>query len=78
MLWVQQRQKQGETVIGKVDTKYNPADIMTKGVPTEILWRHVAGLGFEARDGRAQEAVALVDDGMSQHACGQRPSRIQF
>ena len=62
MLWVQQKQKEGELVIGKVDTRYNPSDIMTKPVPTEILWRHVASLGFEARDGRADSAVALVDE----------------
>ena len=62
MLWVQQRQKEGEIIICKVDTKYNPADIMTKGVPIEVLWRHVANLGLEARNGRAESAVALVDD----------------
>ena len=48
--------------IGKVDTKYNPADIMTNVVPSEVLWRHVANLGFEPRSGRAESAVELVDD----------------
>ena len=62
MLWVQQKQRDGEMSVAKVDTKYNPADIMTKAVPTEILWRHVASIGFEHRSGRAECAVELVDD----------------
>ena len=62
MLWVQQRQKEGEMSINKVDTKYNPADIMTKAVPIEVMWRHVTNLGFESRDGRADTAVALVNE----------------
>ena len=62
MLWVQQKQRQGEIIIGKVGTKYNPADIMTKVVPIEVMWRHIVHLGFETRNGRAESAVALVDE----------------
>ena len=62
MLWIQQKQKQGEMIIGKVDTKYNPADVMTKVVPIEVMWRHINNMGFETRSGRADSAVDLVDD----------------
>ena len=46
----------------KIDTKWNLADIMTKHVPAEVLWKHFGAMGFETRHGRAQEAVTLVEN----------------
>ena len=60
MLWVQQHQRAGEIDIKKVGTKENPADIFTKHVPGEVVWRHLAAAGFENREGRAEVAVELV------------------
>ena len=60
MLWVQQNQKQGEIEVQKVGTKNNPADIFTKHVPGEIVWKHLMAIGFENREGRAEVAIGLV------------------
>ena len=60
MLWVQQNVKQGEIEVEKVDTKLNPADVFTKHVPGEVVWRHLMRIGFECREGRAEAAVELV------------------
>ena len=56
----QQNQKIGDIEVRKVETKKNPADIFTKHVPGEVVWRHLAAAGFESREGRAEVAVELV------------------
>ena len=61
MLWVQQSQRSGEIDVKKVGTKSNPADVFTKHVPGEVVWRHLTTLGFESRQGRAEAAVKLVE-----------------
>ena len=61
MLWVQQSQRTGEIDVKKVDTRSNPADVFTKHVPGEVVWRHLTTLGFESRQGRAEAAVKLVE-----------------
>ena len=61
MLWVQQHQRAGEIDVQKVGTKSNPADVFTKQVPGEVLWRHLESVGFESREGRAEAAVELVE-----------------
>ena len=60
MLWIQQHQKQEEVQVEKGDGRYNPADMFTKQVPGEIMWRHMTKMGFENREGRAEIAVDLV------------------
>ena len=60
MLWIQQNQKSGEVSVDKVDGRYNPADMFTKHVPAEVMWRHMKAIGFEDREGRAAAAVDLV------------------
>ena len=47
MLWVQQNQRAGEIDIQKVGTKSNPADVFTKHVPGEVVWRQGRAKGFE-------------------------------
>ena len=61
ILWIQQKAKLGVMEIGKIDTKWNVADIVTKPVPSEILWKHTITMGFELREGRAEASVELVD-----------------
>ena len=60
MLWIQQNQKDGEVRVEKVDGKVNPADMFTKHVPAEVMWKHMYAIGFEHREGRAEAAVDLV------------------
>ena len=60
MLWIQQSVKKGEVNIGKVEGTLNPADIFTKAVPAEVMWRHMEAIGFENREGRAEAAVEVV------------------
>ena len=42
----------------KVDGRFNPADMFTKHVPAEVMWRHMGTIGFENREGRAAAAVS--------------------
>ena len=46
--------------INKVEGVLNPADIFTKAVPAEVMWKHIEAMGFESREGRAESAVELV------------------
>ena len=62
MLWVQQNQRNGEIDVRKVGTRSNPADVFTKHVPGEVVWRHLSAIGFESREGRAEVAVELVEN----------------
>ena len=60
-LWIQQKEWEKRIVIQKVAGKENPADIMTKNVPSDTLWRHMASLGFRRASGRADKAVEVVE-----------------
>ena len=60
LLWVQQHQKANTIDVRKVPGQTNPADVFTKAVPAEVMWRHVRALGFKEREGRAEEAVILL------------------
>ena len=48
--------------VAKIDGRYNPADMFTKQVPAEIMWRHMIKIGFASREGRAESAVQLVEN----------------
>ena len=50
MLWVQQNQRAGEIDVKKIGTKVNPADVFTKHVPGEVMWKHLKSIGFESRE----------------------------
>ena len=60
ILWIQQNQKAGEVEVQKVNGKLNPADVFTKHVPGDVMWKHIKSQGFESREGRAEVAVELV------------------
>ena len=51
-LWIQERHSNKQIDLRKVKGEQNPADMLTKGVPQEILCRHLATAGFERRGGR--------------------------
>ena len=60
LLWIQQNTKNGEVDVNKVEGVLNPADMFTKAVPAEVTWRHMGAMGFETREGRAEEAMEVV------------------
>ena len=48
-LWIQERHSARELDLRKVNGEHNPADLLTKGVPQEVLKRHAAAAGLELR-----------------------------
>ena len=51
-LWIQQKIGLKEIYIQKVWTKFNPADMLTKGLDRESILGHLVRLGFAWRTGR--------------------------
>ena len=62
-LWIQERVEEGELGIGKVDGEWNPADMMTKGLPEAKMHRFMKMTNQEVTKGRAKEALALKTPG---------------
>ena len=58
-LWVQEVRSTGRLGYHKVLGSRNPADILTKHVPAELLKVHLETIGAEIRDGRAETAPAV-------------------
>ena len=61
VLWIQQKEWETRIVVQRVAGRENPADIMTKNVQSDILWRHMRALGFQRMGGRADKAVEVVE-----------------
>ena len=55
-LWVQEGLRRGDFTLFKVRGHQNPADVLTKSVPREVLDRHLRTLGLERAEGRAATA----------------------
>ena len=49
--WIQERHSEGSLNLSKVKGELNPADMLTKGVPQEILSRHMRTADMEPRGG---------------------------
>ena len=60
LLWIQEKAARKEIVHCKVDGKENPADILTKAVPSELIERHCGRLQFEFKSGRADLAPDVM------------------
>ena len=58
-LWVQDRLHRGDFSLTKIPGSENPADLLTKHVPREIMARHMEFLGLRTEDGRAASAPTL-------------------
>ena len=58
-LWIQETSLTGRLKYWKVLGSKNPADILTKHVPGELLERHLKTLNVEVRNGRAESAPEL-------------------
>jgi len=62
LLWVQEKEENGELKYSKVCGEVSPADMMTKGVPPKLLSRHMARLGLVSARGRAQAGLDMAGD----------------
>ena len=58
-LWVQEVRVSGRLAYRKVLGTKNPADVLTKHVPGELLDRHVEAMGMSRSGGRAESAPEL-------------------
>ena len=58
-LWVQEVRCTKRLAYKKVLGTRNPADLLTKHVPKELLDAHVITLGVEVRGGRAESAPTI-------------------
>jgi hypothetical protein len=78
-LWVQEARMTGRLVYRKVLGSKNPADILTKHVPGELLDRHLATLGAEVADGRAETAPELCSvESVVQWLADRIPRQVRF
>ena len=59
-LWIQESIRDKEFGLFKVGTELNPADILTKHVPSEILMRHTKAMGYSSMSGRANISSNLL------------------
>ena len=58
-LWVQDRLRRGDFKLTKIPGAENPADLLTKHVPREVMMKHVTFMGIGPEDGRALSAPTL-------------------
>ena len=58
-LWIQDKVRNNELDVVKIPGKDNPADVLTKNVPAEILERHMRTLGVWTSSDRASSAPQL-------------------
>ncbi len=58
-LWLQDKVRGRELQVSKVSGEENPADLLTKHVPAELIARHCAAIGMDRLDSRAASAPAL-------------------
>ena len=56
LLWLQEKTKSGEIILRKVAGTLNPADVLTKHVPQDVLQRHLHALCLSFTTGRAAAA----------------------
>ncbi len=61
-LWLQQVREGGKAIFQKISGDDNPADAMTKYVDKPKLIKHMARMGGEFRDGRADSALKVAQD----------------
>ena len=59
-LWIQDAVREKRLTLEKVNGSDNPADLLTKHVPAEIMERHMRKVGLQQRDGCAASAPKLV------------------
>ena len=55
-LWIQERHADCSLLLQKVKGEWNPADILTKGVPQEVLNRHMRVADLDSRGGTTADS----------------------
>ena len=59
-LWVQERMAMRHLALGKIGTKDNRADLLTKALTRKEIDTHMAGIGHEFRAGRSMTGTHLL------------------
>ena len=59
MLWIQQKQEDGELDFRKIEGSCNPGDLMTKHLSEKVIVKHMTTLSQEFRSGRAKAALTI-------------------
>ena len=59
-LWIQEKTRNEEFDVAKIPGEENPADVLTKNVPADILMRHLESMNIELKDDRAESAPNLM------------------
>jgi len=75
-LWLQEKVRSKELDVLKVAGVDNPADLLTKNLDAETMWKHTSRLGFYAEDGRAASAPRLRPDVVDGGVCSVGPESI--
>ena len=60
LLWMQDLVRKGSVKLHKIEGGLNPADILTKHVPAEVLNKHFGALNMECQSGRAALAPEVL------------------
>ena len=55
-LWIQDRLRKGDFKLTKIPGAENPADLLTKHVPKDVMLKHMAFMGLTSEGGRASSA----------------------
>ena len=58
-LWIQQKAEDKELMYKKVSGTQNPADLMTKAVPSSEIDKHLQSLGQRHLEGRAEKSLMI-------------------
>ena len=61
-LWVQEKNESGELSYHKVKGSENPADLMTKALTANEIYKYTAMARQEQREGRASQGLQLSKD----------------
>ena len=59
-LWIQEKTRNEAFDVAKIPGEENPADVLTKNVPADILMRHLESMNVELKDDRAETAPNLM------------------
>ena len=59
LLWIQEKQEEGELDVKKILGDDNPADLLTKNVPAAKVEQFMELIGREFKQGRAEVSVEL-------------------
>ncbi len=59
-LWIQEKSETEELRYRKVKGTENPADILTKSLPSTTIHKYLQEVGIDTRTGRAESSLELT------------------